>query len=78
MSQINSDRRPREQRIVHLNETQQKMANAQEKKGNAYEVGLRLLFLTVISLFSIVANVSLKCKVPKTINDIILSLDYYN
>ena len=78
MSQINNDKRPKEQGNLHLNETQQIMINAQEKEENTYEIRFRLLLFTSLLIFYTEIDFSLKFKGPKTKRDIILSFDYYN
>ena len=77
MTEINNDKRPKEQGNLHLNEIQQKVVNAQEKEENTYEIRFRFLLFASALIFYTEIDLSLKLKGPKTKKGIILSFDYY-
>ena len=66
MMQVNEDTRQKEQRNLFSIVTQSKIGFAKENARKTYDIAMRLFFLTILLLFSININKSLKSKDLKT------------
>ena len=56
MSQMNEDKRPKEQRSLFRNKAQAKKVLAQKNKGNSYKNRIQILLLKAILLFFILLD----------------------